>query len=403
MIKSPLRTLRMENIRRIKNIRMSLLLFVLLVLLTACGGNIDSNLLAAAGKGDTEKVKTLLSEGADVKTKDSDGKTALMIASEKGHSETVKVLDEKIVLSLLAAATEGKGEEVKELLEAGADVNAKDIWGNTALMGATKEGHEDIVQLLLDRGADVNSIAGENETALWIAAAYGHPQIARILLGHGAEVNARTRGGSTALAVAQENDFTEIVALLRDAGALGENEFFANLFGELIGAINDKDYNKVDEFIHPEYGFYYVYRQAGLYNDYENYKAFANIIGGPGIFEEFLAILASLWDNYQLVFEDLAHVDFNACGFDKPGFFVDSNDYELKLLTDIYRTRQSLRDEEVDAQVLDELGEFEGNVRRRVIVGIDLGGGLVDAEIFYFSFIDNDWFLSILNFDECGA
>jgi ankyrin repeat protein len=86
---------------------------------------------------DLEKVKQLLDEGADVNAKNKDGLTGLMHAAWKGHKEVVKLL-----------------------LESGADVNAKDECGWTALKLALhfsywkdNHNHKEIVELLKSYGA----------------------------------------------------------------------------------------------------------------------------------------------------------------------------------------------------------------------------------------------------------
>jgi ankyrin repeat protein len=54
---------------------------------------------------------------------------------------------------LLNACKDGNLEKVKQLLEKGADVNAKNKYGGTALMYASYQGHEEIVKLLKSYGA----------------------------------------------------------------------------------------------------------------------------------------------------------------------------------------------------------------------------------------------------------
>jgi ankyrin repeat protein len=58
----------------------------------AAYGDINSDLLEAAEAGDTARVEQLLEQGADVNAKDKDGYTALMLAAFSGHTETVKTL-----------------------------------------------------------------------------------------------------------------------------------------------------------------------------------------------------------------------------------------------------------------------------------------------------------------------
>jgi ankyrin repeat protein len=98
------------------------LLLTLLVPLTACSVNLDENLLRAASEGKAKKVQSLLEAGADVNAKNDTDMTALMLAAGSGHTEIVQ-----------------------NLLDAGAKLNVKDMVGKTALMRATQNGHTDIV------------------------------------------------------------------------------------------------------------------------------------------------------------------------------------------------------------------------------------------------------------------
>ncbi|MFZ3091694.1 MAG: ankyrin repeat domain-containing protein [Nitrospirota bacterium] len=63
------------------------MLFIGLLFLNSC-----ANLIEAARKGDTAGVNALLNKGADVNAKDKYGWTALMLASKKGHTGIVQLL-----------------------------------------------------------------------------------------------------------------------------------------------------------------------------------------------------------------------------------------------------------------------------------------------------------------------
>ena len=71
-------------------------------------------------------------------------------------------------------ASQGYLDMVSLLLEFGADVNAVNSAGTTALMFASKQGHLDVVRLLLTRGALINLIDKFETSALVFAARSGH-------------------------------------------------------------------------------------------------------------------------------------------------------------------------------------------------------------------------------------
>ena len=120
---------------------------------------------------------------------------------------------------LIQAAKDGNLPTVQTLLAEGANINAKDNHGQTALFMAAFGGHTEIVKLLLGKGADVNAKDNDGATGLMIAALSGRTEIVKLLLEKGADINAKTTDGKwTALGLAKSKGHSDIVRLLEKAG-----------------------------------------------------------------------------------------------------------------------------------------------------------------------------------------
>src|SRR5260221_1789141 len=65
---------------------------LLLFSMSAAAADLSPELLAAAKKGQTERVETLAAKGASLESRDKDGRTALMLAAQHGHPDTVRAL-----------------------------------------------------------------------------------------------------------------------------------------------------------------------------------------------------------------------------------------------------------------------------------------------------------------------
>ena len=117
-----------------------------------------------------------------------------------------------------SAIRENNLTQLKALLEQKGSANVADDRGITPLMYAAEIGSLDAMRLLIDRGADVNAQNAFGSTALmW---SVSDPAKVRLLLDHGAQVNTVARSGRTALIVAAfTNPSAEVVKLLLAKGA----------------------------------------------------------------------------------------------------------------------------------------------------------------------------------------
>lgn len=128
---------------------------------------------------------------------------------------------DQLMTPLIAACWKGHTEILALLVEHGADVNAKNNDGWTALMLASQNGHVDVVNCLLSHGADVNAKNERGATALMAASQNGHVEVVTCLLNHGADVNAQLfidGRGTLEFAVSQMSEPWDACALLFEAG-----------------------------------------------------------------------------------------------------------------------------------------------------------------------------------------
>lgn len=94
----------------------------------------------------------------------------------------------------------------------------KELFLDEPLARMALDGNLGEVRLLLGRGASPNA-ASDHYPAIVLAASNGHAQIVRELIEHGADVNAKGDSDYTALAYAKDNNYTEIVRMLKNARA----------------------------------------------------------------------------------------------------------------------------------------------------------------------------------------
>ncbi len=128
------------------------------------------------------------------------------------------VADNHGITSLMYAGEVGSVDAMRMLIEHGADVNAQNDFGSTALMWSVADASK--VRLLLDHGAQVNLIARSGRTAL-IIAGFTNPsaEVVRLLLAKGAKVDVMDKRHVTPMNAATFGDDTATIQVLLDAGA----------------------------------------------------------------------------------------------------------------------------------------------------------------------------------------
>ena len=185
----------------------------------------------AVERGDAKAVKNLISEGADVRTKDKNGKAAIVIATEKGYGEVLKLLLEngadpngkyfknpKANLFIMAVHN-ANFDAALVLLKSGvsADFNYKYQDGKTALMIAIESKSQELVTYLLLKKSDIDASDDFGNTALIYAVRNDLFSVAKRLLELGADPTLRQVDGKTALDIAKSENKSTFVRMLSEA------------------------------------------------------------------------------------------------------------------------------------------------------------------------------------------
>jgi ankyrin repeat protein len=167
-----------------------------------------------------EAVAVLINGGANVAQKDNkEASTALLVAELTDRVAAAQQLKQAgATLSdneaLVLAANKGDIEKVRNLLANGADVNASGVGGKSALMYAARNPSAAVAVLLIENGANVNARDNIGETPLIAASYYGATEVAKLLVEHGADINTRSNAEMTALINAAWRGRLDIVRLL---------------------------------------------------------------------------------------------------------------------------------------------------------------------------------------------
>ncbi|MGN5480338.1 ankyrin repeat domain-containing protein [Cupriavidus basilensis] len=186
--------------------------------------SLNARLLASARAGDEAGVRGALEQGAAVDSRNRIGDTALITASKRGltgmartlvdHGANVSQANLQGVTPLMAAAFGGYPDITAMLLSAMPTSlpptgSARPPWSHAAGQGQTA-----IVKQLLDAGVDVNTRYQHGLTALMWAAGYDQGEAVQLLLSRGADASLRDDRGLTAREIAEQAGAKTVAAMM---------------------------------------------------------------------------------------------------------------------------------------------------------------------------------------------
>ena len=190
-------------------------------------------------RGDTKRALYIIKLLGDDVNKLYRGKSLLVWAKEFENEDVINALSEKgaveevisdeeaerLGLELIEASHSDRMDEIERLIEAGADVNAKNEKGGTALMYASIVGNLEILEKLIEKGADIDAKSARGWTALMLASHRGHIEIVERLIEVGADVLCKDPNGKMAMTLASGEVKKIIIEAVKERNEKGkENE-----------------------------------------------------------------------------------------------------------------------------------------------------------------------------------
>ena len=206
------------------------------------------------------------------------------------------------------AVYHSRADEDRQLIRAGADVNARNDYGATPLTEAAETGNAEIIGLLLKAGADTESSNDDGQTALMILARTSNLPAAQLLLKHRAKVNATEKWrGQTPLMWAAAERQPEMVKLLIRHGAAVDARSTVNDWKRHVTAEGRKQDRNPGGFT----PLLYAARQgcAACAQALVKGGAKLNLADPDGITPLLMAVMSMHFDTARVLIESGANVD----------------------------------------------------------------------------------------------
>ncbi|KAK3579218.1 hypothetical protein CHS0354_022764 [Potamilus streckersoni] len=267
----------------------------------------------------------------------------------------------------LAACSSGDRNEVKRLLDRGADINTANVDGLTALHQACIDDNLDMVEFLVDNGADVNACDNEGWTALHATASCGFTEIARYLLEMGASVSAVNNDGDLPMDICEDDEMEKLLQDEMDRQGVDADAARREEEEQMLRDANQWLNSKViHEKQHPKTGASALHVAAA-----KGYIKVINILLQAGVdvnakdYDDWTPLHAAAHWGQEEVCKLLAE---HMCDFDtknkagQTAFDVADTDM-IKLLEELKLKQASLKDQQKDMQK--EIIQIRGPSSRR--------------------------------------
>lgn len=201
-------------------------------LINECDSGGRSAIFWATGRGDAESLKTLLEYGADPGISSRTGYSPLHNVAYYGSYSCCRLLlDARVEVDcrgpnqetplLIASQLSDVIDNTKLLIDHGADINARNRTGRTAVSQASFYGRFQLAEYLVEEGADIHMLETTGDTIVHYAVTGNESRIVRLLLQRGAPYRSTSSETGTVLHVAALHSDIPVLEELAGAGLTG--------------------------------------------------------------------------------------------------------------------------------------------------------------------------------------
>ena len=192
---------------------------------------VQARFALAVRECDAHQMEAMFSENNSLHVNDSHGGiTHLDRAVKSGCSDLVNILsrtknfqfsknDDVLLRAIQSAPRSSLVTMVGALIEAGADVDSRDVDGRSPLLASISLEQPVIAQYLINADAKINGVIGDASYPLVEASKKGYVRVVKLLIDEGVDVNVQDKLGRSALMVAVNSGHTDLVSILLEAGA----------------------------------------------------------------------------------------------------------------------------------------------------------------------------------------